>query len=62
MNTPLPSATPRQIRSYISDMLSELADLAKGLSDSRLECSIRLLALDVLATQPTTDSTGPRQA
>ena len=62
MNTPLPSATPRQIRSYISDMLSELADLAKGLSDSGLECSIRLLALDVLAAQPPKDPEGPRQA
>ena len=62
MITPLSGATPRQIRSYMSDMLSELADLAKGLSDSRLECSIRLLALDVVAAKPAGEPTEPRQA
>ena len=59
MSTSFPSATPREIRSYMSDMLSELADLAKVVHDSRLERVIRLLALDVLATEP---PSGPGEA
>ena len=62
MNTSLPSATSRQTRGYISEMLSELADLAKGLDDRRLECSIRLLALDVLAMAPSAQSKEPHDA
>lgn len=55
MNTPSPSATPDQIRGYMSDMLSQLADLAKGLSDLRLEHAMRLLALEALVSGPSDD-------
>ena len=34
------------MRSYISDMLAELADMARGVGDRRLEYGLRLLALD----------------
>ncbi len=37
---------PAETRAYISDILSQLADLARGLGDRRLETSIRLLALE----------------
>ncbi len=43
---PEPQASPRQVRSYISDMLAELADMARGVGDRRLEYGLRLLALD----------------
>ena len=49
MDTPLPSATAAQVRDYISDMLSQLADLARGCGDQRLEASLRLLALEAAA-------------
>ena len=45
----LPAPAPAEIRGYISDMLSELADLAKDIGETRMERSIRILALDVLA-------------
>ena len=55
METSLPSATPGQTRSYMSEMLSELANLAKGLGDIGLERSLRLLALEVLVTTRTSN-------
>ncbi len=49
MDTPALSATPDEIYAYISDMLSQLADLARSAGDRKLEASIRLLALQASA-------------
>ena len=46
--TPPSEITPAEIRVYISDMLSQLADLARGTGDRRLETSMRLLAQGVM--------------
>jgi hypothetical protein len=46
VSTTSPSdATPAEVRAYISDMLSQLADLARAAGDRRLEASMRLLAV-----------------
>lgn len=49
METPPPSATPADIRGYISDMLDQLADLARGAGDRWLETAMRLLAVEAAA-------------
>ena len=46
--TPLPGS-PDEVRAYVSDMLSQLADMARSLGDRRLEGAIRLLALEAAA-------------
>ena len=46
---PPPSASPEEVRAYVSDMLSQLADMAHGLGDRRLEGAIRVLALEAAA-------------
>ena len=43
------SATPADLHAYISDMLSQLADLARQAGDLRLEGSMRLLAVEAAA-------------
>jgi hypothetical protein len=35
-----------EARAYISDMLSQLADIARGAQERRLELAIRLLAVE----------------
>ncbi len=42
-------ATPAQTHGYISDMLSQLADLARGCGDQKLEGAMRLLAVEAAA-------------
>ena len=39
-------ASADDVRDYISDMLSQLADLAHGLGDLRLEAAVRRVALE----------------
>ena len=39
-------ATPAQTYGYISDVLGQLADLARGCGDHKLESALRLLALE----------------
>jgi hypothetical protein len=41
-----PAPSGREVRDYISDMLSQLADLARGADEKRLELAIRLLAVE----------------
>jgi hypothetical protein len=36
----------QEVREYISDMLSQLADLARAADEKRLELAIRLLAVE----------------
>ena len=59
MSTTPASASPAQMRAYISDMLSELAELAKLMRDTRLECSMRLLAVEVLTMAKGRDGRPP---
>ena len=49
MDSPPTSATAADIRGYISDMLSQLADLARRSGDRWLETSMRLLAVEAAA-------------
>ena len=49
MDSPPTSATPADIRGYISDMLSQLADLARRSGDRWLENAMRLLAVEAAA-------------
>ena len=49
MDSPPAGATPADIRGYISDMLSQLADLARRSGDRWLETSMRLLAVEAAA-------------
>ena len=51
MRPPNPSSSPREVRAYVSDVLAQLADMARSLGDARLEYGLRLLALDA-ATPP----------
>ena len=46
-----PSSEPSagELCAYISDMLGQLADIARGLDERRLELAIRLLALEAAA-------------
>ena len=49
MDSPPTGATPTDIRGYISDMLSQLADLARRSGDRWLENAMRLLAVEAAA-------------
>ncbi len=66
MTTPPPSATasdatPLEVHAYISDMLSQLADMARGVGDRRLESAMRTLALET-AADGTADKGAPQDA
>jgi hypothetical protein len=43
---PDPAPTGGDVRAYISDMLSQLADMARAADEQRLELAIRLLAVE----------------
>ena len=54
-------ATPAQTHGYISDILSQLADLARGCGDRKLEGAMRLLAVEAAAySDPAASSDQPR--
>ena len=44
-----PGPTSAETHGYISDMLNELAGMARGCGDLRLEGAMRILALDAAA-------------
>ena len=52
---------PTEVRGYISDMLSVLADMARSLGETRIEHGIRALALEVIAKSPA-DAGDPGEA
>lgn len=47
-----PPPSSGEVRGYISDMLSQLADMARGAGEPRLELAIRLLAVEAASRRP----------
>ena len=52
-------ATPAETHGYISDVLSQLADLARGCGDQKLEGAMRLLAVEAATHSDLSDPQAP---